>query len=41
MKLQRLTEQPERDRVLSNNAMDSDTYSAPLRAPVGARHRER
>jgi hypothetical protein len=24
-----------------NNAMDSDTYLAPLRALVGARHRER
>jgi hypothetical protein len=29
-------------KVLSNPAIDSDTYSAPLvRAPIGARHRER
>jgi len=27
-----------RKAVRSNNALDSDTYSAPLRAPVGARH---
>jgi hypothetical protein len=27
--------------VLSNTAMDSDTYSAPLRALGSARHRER
>jgi len=24
-----------------NNAIDGDTYSAQLRAPTGARHRER
>jgi hypothetical protein len=28
-------------RMSPNNAMDSDTYSAPLRAPISARHRER
>jgi hypothetical protein len=27
--------------VRPNSAMDSDTYSAPLRAPSSARHRER
>jgi len=27
--------------VLPNNAMDSDTYNSPLRAPYGARHRGR
>jgi hypothetical protein len=26
---------------LPNNAMDSDTVRSPLRAPYGARHRER
>jgi len=30
-----------RARRRANNAMDSDTYSAPLRAPSSARHRER
>lgn len=28
-------------RLSPNNALDSDIYSAPLRAPVGAHHRER
>jgi hypothetical protein len=28
-------------KMTANNAMDSDTYSAPLRAPNSARHRER
>jgi hypothetical protein len=31
----------ERGLVTSNPAMDSDTYSAPLRAPISARHCER
>jgi hypothetical protein len=30
-----------RGRVPSDNAMNSDTYSAPLCAPNGARHRGR
>ena len=31
----------QREVVLSNSAMDSDTGRSPLRAPHGARHRER
>jgi hypothetical protein len=27
--------------MTSNNAMDGDTVRSPLRAPYGARHRER
>jgi hypothetical protein len=27
--------------MLPNHAIDGDTYSAPLRAPISARHRER
>jgi hypothetical protein len=29
------------DDLQPNNAIDSDNYSAPLRAPIIARHRER
>jgi hypothetical protein len=30
-----------REKAMSNNAMDSDTVAAQLRAPYGARHRGR
>jgi hypothetical protein len=39
--LQRLSTALNTEVLMRNNAIDDDTYSAPLRAPIGARYRER